>query len=430
MRFLWRVLYNIIGVPLLWLGYRLYSLFNSKAREGLKGQKGIFNKVSEQLNLPGARRRLPVIWFHCSSAGEFEQARPLISALRDRVRTVVTFFSPAGYSTAANYPDADLICYLPLDSAGNARKMLQLIKPEVLIFVRFDVWPNYVWTAAKMDVPVMLINGTLHEKSKRKWPIARSFLKSVHKYISVHCAISEIDAQRLRRICPKNTEIRITGDTRFDQVIARKGSAGKKLEGLLPRFELPVIVAGSTYIEDERVVIDAYQKVLKDWGNVQLILVPHEPEQYRLAEIGALMSQRDLPYVLLSKMEKGAQLDGRSVVVDRIGVLAELYMLGDVTFIGGSFHGSVHNVMEPAIMGKPVLFGTTIHNSLEAMMLQERGAGIMIRDGEEMASELIRLLSDNELREKLGRDGQALIEENAGATGKIISCIEEFLKKA
>jgi 3-deoxy-D-manno-octulosonic-acid transferase len=114
--------------------------------------------------------------------------------------------------------------------------------------------------------------------------------------------------------------------------------------------------------------------------------------------------------------------------VDRVGVLAELYLLGDVAFIGGSFHGSVHNVMEPAVMGKPVLFGPTIHNSLEAMMLRERSAGIMVRDSEEMASELIKLLSDGELRERLGKSAQAMIEENAGATETIVSCINEFLR--
>ena len=127
-------------------------------------------------------------------------------------------------------------------------------------------------------------------------------------------------------------------------------------------------------------------------------------------------------------MGNGGKLNGEAIVVDRVGVLAELYMLGDITFIGGSFHGSVHNVMEPAIMGKPVLFGPTIHNSLEAAMLQESNAGIMINNGEEMASELIRLLSDNMLLRELGAAAQVLIEENAGATGRIVSCVDELLQ--
>jgi 3-deoxy-D-manno-octulosonic-acid transferase len=426
-KLIWRALYNTIGIRLFLLAYRFYSLFNDKAKEGWKGQKGLFNKIAQTINSPGERRRLPVIWFHCASAGEFEQARPLVAALRDKARTVITLFSPAGYKSARNYTQADLVCYMPADTRKNARRMLQLLNPSVIIFIRFDVWPNYVWTAAKMGIPVMLVNATLHEKSQRKWLIVRSFLRSVYKNINIICAISDVDARRLKLLYPREADIKITGDTRFDQVIARKGLAGKKLEGLLPEFHIPVIIAGSTYIEDERVVLDAYQKVLERWGDAQLILVPHEPEPHRLSEIDDLTSQMGIPYILLSQIERSA-VYGKVIVVDRIGVLAELYMLGDITFIGGSFHGSVHNVMEPAVMGKPVLFGPTIHNSLEAIMLRERGAGVMVKDGDEMAAELIKLLSDHKLRHDLGKAALNLIEENAGATEKIVSCIEEYLK--
>jgi 3-deoxy-D-manno-octulosonic-acid transferase len=420
--FLWRISYNIIVVPLFYLFARIYALFNSKARETLRGRKGMFDRIAE------TDQSAPVIWFHCSSAGEFEQAKPIIAILKntmDGVRIVVSFFSPSGYSAGLKYDQADLVCYLPFDTTGNARRMFQLIRPSILIFMGYDVWPNHVWAAASRHVPVILADALVHEGSKRLWPIVRSFLKSVHKHINVHCAISESDAQRLRRICPRDANIQITGDTRFDQVIARRGFAGKKLEGLLPEFDKPVIIAGSTYIEDERVILDAYQNVLERWGAVQLILVPHEPKPHRLAEIDALMTQRNLPYGLLSEI--AAELNDDAIVVDRVGVLAELYMLSDIAFIGGSFHARVHNVMEPAAMGKPVLFGTMIQNSQEAMMLLERGAGIMVKDSEEMTTELIRLLSDENLRESIGNTARTMIEESAGATEKIVSYIDKFL---
>ena len=424
MNFLWRAIYNILVAPLFYLTLRVHSLFNDKMREGVEGRKGLFGRLSEQL--PLSTDGMPVIWFHSSSVGEFEQAKPIIADLRRRAKIVITFFSPSGYNVAANYPLADLVCYLPFDTARNARRMMRLINPALLVFMKFDIWPNYVWAAARADVPVILADARLREKSKRLWPVARSFLKSVHKHI-IHCAISDSDAQRLKRICPKNADIRVTGDTRFDQVITRGASAGKKLEGLLPQFDVPVIIAGSTYIEDERVVADAYQKLTERWGRAQLILVPHEPEPERLEEIRVLMSERNIPHVLLSGIEKGAILNGEVVVVDRVGVLAELYMLGDITFMGGSFHEVVHNVMEPAIMGNPVLFGPIIDNSLEAAMLLERGGAIMVRDGEELASELVKLLSDDALREGVGQSAKAMIEENAGATEKIVACIDEFL---
>jgi len=426
--FLWRVFYNILAVPLFYLFSRIYALFNYKAREAIRGRRGMFGRLAEQIPNKNTSKDVRVIWFHCSSVGEFEQAKPIIAALKnslDDERIVVSFFSPSGYSAGLKYPHADVVCYLPFDTAGNTRRMFRLIRPSILIFMGYDAWPNHVWTAAKMRVPVILADALVHGGSKRLWPVVRSFLKSVHRHINIHCAISEADAQRLRRICPGDADIRVTGDTRFDQVIARRGSAGKKLEGLLPKFETLVIIAGSTYIEDEKVVLDAYREVLKKWGTAQLILVPHEPKPHRLAEIDALMTQREIPYRFLSEMT--AYQNGEAIVVDRVGVLAELYLLSDIAFIGGSFHARVHNVMEPAVMGKPVLFGPMIQNSLEAVMLMERGAGIMVRDSGEMASELIRLLNDGDLRESIGNAAQTMIEESAGATEKIVSCITKFL---
>ena len=426
MSFFWCIFYNVVFIPLLFVSYHVYALFNGKARDGLNGRKGLFGRL-KNLESAGGREKLPVIWFHCASVGEFEQARPIITAVKDKFRIVVTFFSPSGYNLASKYPHADLVSYLPFDTPGNAQRMFQIIQPAMLIFVKFDVWPNYAWMAAKRGVPVILADATLHEKSKRLMPIICSFMKSIHKNITLHCAISVSDAERFKLLCPENARIEVMGDTRFDQVIARRNSAGKKLEGLLPEFNVPVIIAGSTYTEDEKVVIDAYQKVLADWGKTQLILVPHEPALERLKEIEKLMSQRNLPYIRLAELER-TKYQGEVIIIDRVGVLAELYMLGDITFIGGSFHGSVHNVMEPAIMGKPVLFGPTIHNSLEAFMLIERGAGIMVKNGDEMASELIRLLKDSELRVRIGQLAKAMIEENAGATEKIVACINKFME--
>ncbi|MEK7397820.1 MAG: glycosyltransferase N-terminal domain-containing protein, partial [Candidatus Poribacteria bacterium] len=423
-RMIWRLFYNVIFIPLLYVLYRIYALFDGKARDGINGRKGLFDKIKKQIpfGLTDERKNFPVIWFHCASVGEFEQARPIIDAVKDKYRIVVTFFSPSGYNLASKYPHADLICYLPFDTARNARKMFELINPAMLIFVKFDVWANFVWTAKKRNIPVFLVDATLHEKSKRLSPFIRSFMKSIHKNIYLHCAISEVDSERLKLFSPEGAKIEVTGDTRFDQVIARRNSAGKKLKGLLPKFEIPVIIAGSTYTEDEAVVIDAYKKTANDWGKVQLILVPHEPEPERLKEISKVMSDKGLPYLFLADLEKKHH-KGETIIIDKVGFLAELYMLGDIAFIGGSFHGSVHNVMEPAVMGKPVLFGPTIHNSLEAFMLMEHKAGIMVRNSDEMAKELIILLSDSELRLRLGQTAQALIEDNAGATEKIVKHI-------
>lgn len=418
----WRIFYNTIFIPLLYILYRIYALFNAKARDGINGRKRLFNRIKDQMpfGLTEDRKTLPVIWFHCASVGEFEQARPIINAIKDKYRIAVTFFSPSGYNWASKYPHADLICYLPFDTPKNAKKMFDLINPVLLIFVKFDVWANFVWTAKERKIPVILVDATLHKESKRLSPFIRPFMKAIHRDIDLHFAISDADAERLKLLCDNIEKIEVTGDTRFDQVIARRKSAGKKLEGLLPKFDLPVIIAGSTYTEDEAVVIEAYKKVLVSWGKTQLIIVPHEPEPERLKEIAENLSHNGLNHIFLADIEKGSAFTDQVIIIDRVGFLAELYMLGDIAFVGGSFHGSVHNVMEPAIMGKPVLFGPTIQNSLEAFMLMERKAGIMVKNPDEMAKELVRLLSDRELMLKVGQTAQSLIEENAGATERII----------
>ncbi len=233
MDMLYRFLYNFLFLPLLYILYHIYALFNKKAREGLKGRKGTFKRISENYKID----KKYVIWFHCSSVGEFEQAKPLISQLKNKASVVLSFFSPSAYNLAKKYTDADLICYLPYDTRINARKMFKLIKPSLLIFIRFDIWPNYVWTAKKLGVPVLLVDASLHKESTRLYPIVRNFLKSVHKYIDLQCAISESDAERLKKLCSNDCRIVVTGDTRFDQVIARKNAIGKKLEGLLPKIQ-------------------------------------------------------------------------------------------------------------------------------------------------------------------------------------------------
>ncbi|MGB9595802.1 MAG: 3-deoxy-D-manno-octulosonic acid transferase [Candidatus Poribacteria bacterium] len=422
---MWRIFYNTVFIPILYILYRIYALFNAKARDGINGRKRLFDKIKGQIpfGLTDDRKTLPIIWFHCASVGEFEQARPIINAIKDKYRIAVTFFSPSGYNWASKYTYADLICYLPFDTPRNAQKMFDLINPVMLIFVKFDVWANFVWTAKKRKIPVILVDATLHKESKRLSPFIRSFMKAIHRDIDLHCAISDADAERLKLLCDNIEKIEVTGDTRFDQVIARRNSAGKKLEGLLPKFDIPVIIAGSTYAEDEVVVIEGYKKVLTNWGKAQLIIVPHEPEPERLKEIAEKLSDNGLPYIFLADLEKGSHFTDQVIIVDRVGFLAELYMLGDIAFVGGSFHGSIHNVMEPAIMGKPVLFGPTIQNSLEAFMLMDRKAGIIVKDSDEMSKELIGLLSDRELMFKVGRTAQTLIEENAGATERIIKHI-------
>ena len=434
---LWKTLYNTFVIPALTVGFYTAARFSPKISEGLAGRRSVFDSIAEQLS--SARELSQTAWFHFTSVGEFEQAKPLIEALKDDVRIVLTYFSPSVHPNVANYPHHDAAIYLPLDTSRNAARLLEIIKPSLLIFSKFDIWPNLVWCAAKRGVPIALIAGTLHPQSKRLALFARPFFRDVHRHISVHCVISEENAQRFRRICPLQAQIEVTGDTRFDRVYQRAvavNGAGEFFQGQ-STLQRPILIAGSTYLEDERVVLEAYHRLREnalhnlDWNNLpHLILVPHEPTAERIDEIRTQLEHLGLSRVCFSELEEGVDLSEIDVIViDTVGLLAQLYRLGDIAFVGGSFHGSVHNVMEPAAMAKPILFGPTIHNAYEAGILRARGAAQLVDNAQEMVEVLTSLLSDTARRAQMGQIGKQVIEENLGASERTLCHIRSYLTK-
>ena len=432
---LWKTLYNTLVIPALTTGYYIAARFSPKIREGLAGRRSVFDSIKGQLS--SARKLNQTAWFHFTSVGEFEQAKPLIEALKDEVRIVLTYFSPSVHPNVARYPHHDAAIYLPLDTSRNAEHLFQIIEPSLIVFSKFDIWPNLVWHAAEHSVPVALIAGTLHPKSRRLASFARPFFKDVHRHISVHCVISENDAQRFRLICPPSAQIEVTGDTRFDRVYQRAVTAngdGEFFPGQLT-LQRPILIAGSTYLEDEEVVLEAYHHLREnashtpDYNNLpHLILVPHEPTAERIDEIQAQLDHLGLSRVCFSELQEGVDLSQiDAIVIDTVGLLAQLYQLGDVAFVGGSFHGSVHNVMEPAAMAKPILFGPTIHNAYEAGILKARGAAQLVNNAQEMAEVLTLLLSDATKRTQMGHIGKQVIEENLGASERTLAQIRSYL---
>ena len=431
----WKTLYNTLVIPALTIGFYIASRFSPKIREGLAGRRSVFDSIKGQLG--SARELSQTVWFHFTSVGEFEQAKPLIEALKDEVRIVLTYFSPSVHPNVARYPHHDAAIYLPLDTSRNAERLFQIIKPSLLIFSKFDIWPNLVWHAAKHGVPVALIAGTLHPQSKRLASFARPFFREVHRHISMHCVISEDDAQRFRQICPPHAQIEVTGDTRFDRVYQRAVAVNGETEFFPGQSTLqrPTLIAGSTYLEDERVVFEAYHRLRESASHnlncnnlPHLILVPHEPTAERIDEIQTQLDHLGLSRICFSDLQEGVDLSQTNVIViDTVGLLARLYRLGDVAFVGGSFHGSVHNVMEPAAMAKPILFGPTIHNAYEAGLLKTRGAAQSINNAQEMAEVLTSLLSDTEKQTRMGQIGKQVIEESLGASERTLAYIKSHL---
>ena len=436
----WQLVYNLFAVPIMFVGFYSAGCCNPKIQEGIKGRKRVFAELTDQLQT--ARPLKKTAWFHFTSVGEFEQAKPLIEAIYTETRIVLTFFSPSVAPNVRSYPYADAAVYLPLDTRRNAERLIRLIAPTVIVFSKFDIWPNLVWKASKNGTPIIVVAGTLHAASKRLSRFAKPFFRSVHRYIRVHCAISEGDAARFQELCSPTHEIVVTGDTRYEQVYRRATTVEPDVEFFPGQATLgrglpvhiatkrPILIAGSTYTEDEKVLLPAYQLLRQNGPDAfpHLILVPHEPTPERIKEIREHLDREKLIYHCFSELKSETDLSAVDIlIVDKVGLLAKLYGLADIAFVGGSFRGSVHNVMEPAAMAKPVLFGPTIQNAYEASLLVERGGAKLVHTAQQLADTLTVWLNDTDASVTAGHIGQELIRENLGAVDRTLAHLRRYV---
>jgi 3-deoxy-D-manno-octulosonic-acid transferase len=413
-----QITYNIFFIPVLYLILIFISLFNKKIRSGIAGRKRIFEElILNRLTLDLSKK---TIWFHSSSLGEFEQAKPIIEKLKKEtgVKIIVSFFSPSGYENSKKYPYADIITYLPFDSQWRAKRFIELISPSMAVFMRYDIWPNHIWTLKKKKIPCLLVDATMKKKSLRKLP----FIKSFHKYLfddfTKILTVSEEDADGFKSFNCKKVKIKVVGDTRFDRVYSR--SLASKESKILNKDVLKgskVLVAGSTWPQDEDVIIPSFLKLLKYDKNAVMIIAPHEPTLLHLEKLEHEFAGQ-ASFIRLSNINN--YTDQRIIIVDSIGVLSILYNYADIAFIGGSFKVNVHNVLEAAVYGVPVLFGPKIENSQEAKKLVEAGGGIMIKDKNSFYRSLRKLFSDDELMKECGRKSFEYVHNNVGTTDRII----------
>ncbi len=370
----------------------------------------------------------PLIWLHAPSVGEGLQARPVLDALKaahPRCQFVYTFFSPSAESFAETL-DVDFRDVLPFDTARAGRAILEALRPEVIIFSKLDVWPNLVDEAHARRVPTALISATLTARSSRNSRVAALVLRDSYSMLSAVGAISAADGARLVALgCRKDT-VHVTGDTRFDQVASRAlGIAGAR-ELLDPlRSARLTLVAGSTWPSDERVLLAALADPRVRETGMRLIIAPHEPTPSHLAPIEQWAVERRLRHARITDSDAGA---AEVLVVDRLGVLGDIYALGDIAFVGGGFHAAgLHSVLEPASYGVPVLFGHQHANSRDAALLIDAGGACEARDAEGIVVALCEWFGDPVARRVAGRSAQQVIMDNSGATARTVALIESII---
>ncbi len=424
----WAFIYSVLFIPLFWTTLHILSLAQSKIRRGIRGRRGLFQHVTAGMQTLGPG---PRIWFHSSSMGEFEQAKPIIAALKSRipdVRIIVTFFSPSGYEHSRTYPLADVIAYIPFDSRRGARRFLDIVRPSVAVMVRYDIWPNHIWELRRRSIPILLANATMSRLTLRRFPLLRSLHQHIYNDIDAILTVAQSDVEAFLPFGLDRPKIEAIGDTRYDQVVARSVEARKR--NLIPPAVLQgkrVLVAGSSWPEDEEVLIPAFLAMRRVVPDILLLLVPHEPTVEHLEEIEQKL-EGQVSTIRFSGLNE--YRNEQVILVDSIGILLVLYAYAHIAYVGGSFRQGIHNVLEAAVYGIPVLFGPKHRNSHEPILLVERGGAFVVNDSDSLERAATNLFQDNAARITAGERAASFVRANTGATDRFMHFIEPYLSQA
>ena len=408
---------------------------------GLPGDGKLSRTVNERRGLLSRYRRFgaehrdttrPLVWFHAPSVGEGLQATPVIARLRAQrpdVQIAYTHFSPSA-AAFAQRAGADFADYLPFDSAHDMAVALDTLRPSALIFSKLDVWPMLVAEAVQRRVPVGMISATLSEGSGRRGGIAEAFAREAYASLHAVGAIDEADAARLVQIGVRRDVISVTGDTRYDQVWSRAQAVATTAPWLARFRDVPrvTLVAGSTWPADDAALLPAWCEVAARWpGALRLIIAPHEPTPVHLQPVERWAAECGLRCARLHGADDTA---ADVVLVDRVGVLGDLYALADAAYVGGGFHGSgLHSVLEPAAFGAPVIFGMQYGNSRDAALLLDDAAARNVPDSATLAATLTHWLAPERPHARLeaGTRARSLVQRGLGAADRATELVLALL---
>ncbi len=392
-----------LGIRLYGLAISIAALFQEKASKWKSGRKNYFQNLPKGLE--------DCIWIHCASLGEFEQGRPIIEALKEKStqKILLTFFSPSGYEIRKDYSEADVVVYLPLDTKSNARKFLDHFKPSAAIFVKYEVWHHFFREMQKQSIPHYMVSAIFRKDQVYFKPYGgwfRETLKGVnHIFCQDENSIKLLNSRGINRVS-------VAGDTRFDRVkkLADSFTPVEKVEAWLNGRR--AIVAGSTWPEDEDLITEFITKAPAD---VAFIIAPHEIKPQKIERLKKRLKEAD--QYSTWKMGDSAT---RVLIVDTIGLLGKLYHYGEAAFVGGGFGSGIHNTLEAAVYGIPVVFGPKHEKFREAVGLKNVGAAFSVQGQMDFDQIMIRLLEDDSFRRKAGQEAKNYVDSQSGATEKIL----------
>lgn len=408
---------------------RIGAQFNAKAKLWQEGRTDLFRRIEEELATIPSDRRSRTVWFHCASLGEFEQGRPLMERIREQYPQSVillTFFSPSGFEIRKGTQVADCVWYLPLDTPGNARHFVRLVRPSMAFFVKYEYWFNVLRELKKADIPVFLISAVFRQQQVFfKW-YGRWFLKQLH-----HVTWFFLQNGEPKSLLERNgiRTFTVTGDTRFDRV-ASIVSQPREFP-LVERFcsGSRVLLGGSTWPEDEALILPM---IVNRKIGLKYIIAPHEVQETRITSlIDTIRKTPGMPVgqhaiVRLSELTKGNALKAKVLVVDSIGQLAHLYRYASFAFIGGAFGAGLHNILEAVSFGKPVMFGPGYHKFTEAADLIRLGGAISVNNQEDARAVVKRMLADPVHYQHMSDICRIYADSNKGATQRILDSIRSY----
>jgi 3-deoxy-D-manno-octulosonic-acid transferase len=408
MTLIYRIAVTIYHI-LIWMA----APFNGKARLFVSGRKNWQVKLQRQIE-PNAR----YIWIHCASLGEFEQGRPLIEGIRQEhpeLRILLTFFSPSGYEIRKKYPFADIISYLPKDSPRNARWFLDHVKPEKVLFVKYEFWYHFITELKRRSIPLYLVSGIFRADQVffSRWPWGKWFRNLLNDFNMLYVQ-DDYSGQLLNKAGLE--KFTVSGDTRFDRV-AQIAKSAKEIP-IVDKFagRKPLVVAGSTWKPDE-VLLSGY---INQQDDFKFIIAPHEVTPENVRNLEKLLKK---PTVRFSMANEATIHQYTVLIIDSIGLLSSLYRYGKIAYIGGGFGVGIHNTLEAATFGMPVLFGPNFSKFREARELVGLNAAFPVQSAEELDNILSELKNNTTLLQLSGEKAASYVKENRGATQLIMDQI-------
>jgi 3-deoxy-D-manno-octulosonic-acid transferase len=410
------LLYNLV-VRSYALAIRLASFKQEKAKQWVEGRKNWRSKLALKIRELGPATGN--IWIHCASYGEFEQGRPLMEAIRNShpgKKIILSFFSPSGYEAFSDWKGADVVCYLPLDTKSNAKDFIAIVNPKAAIFIKYEFWLNFLEVLQKRNVPTYLVSAVF----KPHHPFFKWYGKLFRRSLSTFSRLFVQDANSaklLTGIGINNHEV--TGDTRFDRVLQIRDTKVDFAAVEQFRGSSKLIIAGSTWPKDEELIISAFTKL---GGDLKLLIAPHNIGEPFIAKLSAALESAGLSHCLYST---GNTAGARVMVLDTMGMLSGVYRYGDCAYVGGGFNGGIHNTLEPAVYGIPVMFsGSDFHKYNEAVELLEMGAARNVTDTGSLIAAVNEFLFNDDERKLIRARLSEYFSERSNSTGRILALMK------